>query len=422
MISSRISLFLLIILLIAGCGGGGSSTGSGTVSTGGGGSTTGPGSGGSGITGNNVLSITVNGSLCSPVTSASYPNKPCVSITVCNPSGSSTCQMIDDILLDTGSFGLRIFKSILGPAMAFSQVAAGSGSLAECAQFGDGSSLWGPVQLAGVALASEPTVTVPIQIIDSTFAISTSLTSTICPGAGQDPATAGFNGILGVGVFSLDCGSACTNRALNGLYYSCSGSACNGTTVALTDQVQNPVALLPQDNNGVIVMLPSVPSSGTSSVAGVLVLGIGTQTNNVPSGVSRYPTDQSGDIITTISGTTATYSSVIDSGSNGLFFTPLSASQLPDCPSPNAGWFCPSSTVSLSATNAGASGLPSGVVSFQIGNFNSLANSSNRVFSNIGGNTPGMFDWGLPFYFGRDVYVGIDGKGSSLGTGPYWGY
>ncbi len=384
--------------------------------------------GGSGITGNNVLSITVNGSLCSSVTSSSYPNKPCVSVTVCNPGGSSTCQTINDILLDTGSFGLRIFKSILGPAMAFKQVAAGSGLLAECAQFGDGSSLWGPVQLAGVTLASEPTVTVPIQLIDSTFVISTSSTSTICPGAEQSPATAGFNGILGVGVFSVDCGQACTSALPSNVnniswpYYSCSGSTCSPTPVPLSDQVQNPVALLPPpDNNGVIVMLPSVPSSGAASVNGVLVLGIGTQTNNnVPSGVTMYATDRVGEIITIFG--SATYSSVIDSGSNGLFFTPPSVSQLRDCPSPNAGWFCPSSTVSLSATNAGASGSPSGVVSFQIGNFNSLANSSNMVFSNIGGNAPGPFDWGLPFYFGRDVYVGIEGKGSSLGTGPYWGY
>ena len=56
-----------------------------------------------------MLPITVNGSLCSI---NSYINKPCVSVTVCTP-GTSTCQTIDDILLDTGSFGLRIFKQVL---------------------------------------------------------------------------------------------------------------------------------------------------------------------------------------------------------------------------------------------------------------------------------------------------------------------
>ena len=158
-------------------------------------------SGGSGITGNNVLSITVNGSLCSTSTSAGYLNKACISVTICNP-GTSTCQTIDDILLDTGSFGLRIFKQAL-TTVSLTQVLSGSGgSLAECAQFGDGSALWGPVQMAGITLANEPTVTVPIQVIDSTFAnIST---STICPGAEQSPVAAGFNGILGVGVFPED--------------------------------------------------------------------------------------------------------------------------------------------------------------------------------------------------------------------------
>ncbi len=382
--------------------------------------------GGSGIIGNNVLSITVNGSLCSQSTSASYPNKPCVSVTVCNPGDPSTCQTIDDILLDTGSFGLRIFKSafLSSPTMSFTQVTAGSGSLAECIQFGDGSSEWGPVQLAGVKLGSEPTVTVPVQIIDSAFAdISTSSTSTICPGADPSPAAAGFNGILGVGVFSQDCGQGCSNLADNGMYFSCAGTACIGTAVDLTDQVQNPVALLPTDNNGVIVMLPSVPSSGTASVNGSLILGIGTQTNNTPpSGVTAYATDGFGEIRTTLGGTATTYGGIIDSGSNGLYFPPSSASQLPDCPSPNASWFCPSSAVNLSATNAGASGLPRGVVSFQIGNFDSLTNASNMVFSNIGGNTPGLFDWGLPFYFGRDIYVGIEGKVSSLGSGPFLAY
>jgi len=91
---------------------------------------------------------------------------------------------------------------------------------------------------------------------------------------------------------------------------------------------------------------------------------------------------------------------------------------IPNCGSPNQSWFCPSSTVTLSATNAGASGSSIGTVSFEIGNLEALTSSSNnKVFSNIGGNTPGIFVWGLPFYFGRNVYVGIEGKG-----GPYFAY
>src|SRR5659263_116907 len=77
----------------------------------------------------NVVPITVNGSLCS---SGSYLNKPCVSVTVCTP-GTSTCQTVTDILLDTGSFGLRIFQQAL--TVTLPQVTVASGSLANCVQF-----------------------------------------------------------------------------------------------------------------------------------------------------------------------------------------------------------------------------------------------------------------------------------------------
>jgi hypothetical protein len=48
--------------------------------------------------------------------------------------------------------------------------------------------------------------------------------------------------------------------------------------------------------------------------------------------------------------------------------------------------------------------------------------SSNNVFDDIGGEQPNMFYWGLPFFLGRDVFLGFEGSQSSLGIGPYWAY
>ncbi len=364
---------------------------------------------------NNVMTLTVNGSLCS---SGSYPNKPCVSVTVCSP-GTSTCRTINDILLDTGSSGLRIFDSLL-TGLSLTQVTSGTGSLTECIQYADGSSDWGPVKTADIILANETAVNVPIQVIDSTFGTVPSS----CGSPDTTPATAGYNGILGVGLFIEDCGADCQNYASNGLYYTCSGSTCTAAAAPLENQVQNPVAHLPVDNNGVILQLPGIPLGGVTSVTGNLILGIATQSNNTPSGAVMYPASSYG-LFTTIFNSQTYNQSILDIGSNGLFFDPGSLRSLKSCPSGSsaAGWFCPSSTQSLSAINQGYAGLPSGTVSFQIGNASNLFNSSNNVFIELGAPMPGTsFDWGLPFFLGRSVYVGIEGKTSSLGTGPYWAY
>lgn len=318
-------------------------------------------------------------------------------------------------MLDTGSYGLRIFTQKL-TTVSPSQVAAGSGSLAECVQFADGSSLWGPVQTASVILGNEPAVQMPIQVVNSTF-------GTIPRSCGtpyQSPQDAGFNGILGVGPFVQDCGASCADSIVK-QYYSCSGASCSGTTVPLSGQVSNPVALLPVDNNGLIIQLPAVPAAGSPSVSGSLILGIGTQADNPASGATAYPLDSSGDFITTYSGT-AYPNSFIDTGSNGLFFPSSGSPAICTSGNGNGTWFCPSSTANLSATLTGSSGSPSAIVQFQVGNFNTLTNSADNVFNDIGGPNNSGFDWGLPFYLGRNVFIGIQGSTSSLGAGPYFGF
>ena len=364
-----------------------------------------------GLSGPNVMDIYVGGqTLCGQ---NGYINEPCTSVTICQP-GTTNCQTISNILVDTGSFGLRIFSSVI--TVPLTQVTNGTYPVAECAQFGTGDE-WGPVQMASVVLGGEPAVTVPIQVINSSYE---SYSGTGCSGVGTSPATSGFNGILGVGLFPQDCGTGCTTVASNGYYFYCNGSNCtNGTTVSLSNQVTNPVAMLPVDNNGVLVQLPGVALGGVASLSGYLILGIGTQSDNSPSGAVKYSASNSANFTTVFNGTTAT-DSFIDSGSNGLFFAggPTQCSGSSYAP----GFYCPASTTGYTVTTKGYTGSPSVSVAFNVGNASNLVQTGNSAFSELAGVSSSYFDLGLPFFYGRSVFVGIEGKTSSLGTGPYWAY
>jgi len=358
----------------------------------------------------NVLTITINNSsaaLCI------FANEPCTQVTICQP-GTSTCQTITDILVDTGSSGLRIFAPALTLTLPSSHIG-------ECMYFGGGTD-WGVVQPVDVIMGNEPAVSVPIQVVTPTFAGQYTATgqpvSNICGVAAVDwsPSQVGFNGILGVGVFPFD----------GGFYYNCVPLPCTAVAVSPSQQVQNPVGLLPVDNNGVIVALPSVPSSGSPSLTGSLILGIGTASNNQPSGVTVLPTDSSGRIVTQFHpspGVSTQQSGIFDSGSSAIFFSDLSLS-VPLCPGSSSFLYCPSAPLHFSAVNTALSGAPSSLVSFQLADPRPVLSLGNAAISNIGGPAlfTGTFDWGLPFFFGRTVYVGLSGKSSVLGTGPFWAY
>ena len=49
-------------------------------------------------------------------------------------------------------------------------------------------------------------------------------------------------------------------------------------------------------------------------------------------------------------------------------------------------------------------------------------NVNDAAVNGLAGPGPSMFDFGLPFFFGHNVYVAIDGKSTPGGTGPYSAY
>lgn len=334
-------------------------------------------------------------------------------VTVCQP-GTSNCATIDNIQVDTGSNGLRILASALPAGLSLAAVSSGSGVTGECAVFGGGYT-WGAVRSADVQMAGQLAASVPIQLIADPALPNV---PSDCAGSGPSMLTVASlraNGILGVGLFAVDCGGGCANTALPRWYYSCdSRGACLASAQALAQQVANPVSRFALDNNGVVIDLPAIADAGAARVSGSLIFGIGTQADNTLGSASVIRTNQvTGYVVTSSAGETYAQS-YLDSGSNALFFN---SSQLPQC----GYWYCPNSTQTASASIVGIDGATN-TVSFEIGNSSTLFASPNNAFNDLAGRASNSFDWGLPFFFGRRVYTAIEARLTSAGPGPYYAF
>ena len=347
-------------------------------------------------------------------------NAPFTNVTICYPN-SSTCQTIDHVLVDTGSYGLRILSSVINSNLNLPTIYAPNGyPAAECAQFFSGI-LWGSVKNADIKIASESAASIPIQVVADTSSPFTQIPSS-CQNTGSNMGTLallGAKGILGIGLFTQDCGSTCVNSAVSGSYYSCpSSGTCTSSSMPLNNQVSNPVSGFSMNNNGVLLKLPAVATGGVTTLSGLLIFGIDTQANNQIGSANIIPANSLGNFTTSYKGKSLT-SSFFDSGSNGLFF---SDSTISYC-SGRTGFYCPVSTLTLSAIQ-NASNNTQLSVNFSIENLTNL--DSNIIASNIGGSigrySSGIFDWGLPFFFGRSVFIAISGATTQHGTGPFWAY
>jgi len=421
----------------------------------------------------NTAQVTIgfgpNGGGAVTVTSAPYFNGIFTSVTVCAPGSTTNCTTIPNILVDTDSVGLRVLSTALGSVSLPTVTDTGGDALDECYEYGSLDYTWGPVAMATVNIAGESASQVPasaggtgantgipIQVITTASApptetvVGNSIYPTPCLSGGginlNTVALLGSNGILGIGLFPQDCsyagGNFCTTYNNDTLYVLCPGGTCQAASVPAANQVWNPVAAFPADNNGVSLQLPFIPSAGAASntVNGTLTFGIGTQSNNALGSATVYEADTNGDFAS------ATYNGVsytstnsgggfIDSGSNALFISDETTLGTTDCliNGSDIGFYCPSSNLNLSLGIAGANGTNTTVTLPVENALNTLFPTGNAAFNDLAGpscipvtNSPcsasaDSWDLGLPFFYNRTIFVGIEGSSTTYPNG-YWAF
>jgi len=371
-----------------------------------------------------------------------------ISVTVCIP-GTTTCQTIDHIEVDTGSSGLRLvtgattvdsagnpipgilfsLTSLPLPAVADPNNAANK--LAECLQFADGFS-WGSVNTADIKLpvSGKTATSVIVHVIGAASAGAAASANPTCvppaplnanPCMGQENTVPcfGANGILGVGPFINDCSSTSdcdpgtpvisggTSYPSNSAtYFTCTAvPSCAQVpkgTITTQLQVPNPAVLFAADNNGVIIELPAVPDTGNSApVKGSLVFGIGTLSNNAKGSATTLPmcaaNTTAGICGLTVNGMLVPLAGTISASLSGATYqesyldSGSNANFFPttsnSCPSPNQGFLCPTSTMSESAVLTGTDGTTA-AADFSVANANTLFSANNGMnvaFSNLAG-------------------------------------
>ncbi len=359
-------------------------------------------------------------------------NQAFISIKLCQP-GTQVCQIIDHIELDTGSVGLRIFKSALG-GLSLPNAKDGAGNnIGECFQYGGGETYWGSIEAADVRMAGEVARNIKVQIVDYDF----EQIPAGCPNPDKDSTDTRANGVMGTNLFNGECyGADCEAGAVglddDGLsYYSCAaGQPCTAISMPLAMQLQNPISLLSgRDNNGYLLQLPFVGASGTSQEQGQLIFGIDTQPNNRSSQAShviRIANDGYFTANLQMNGITLNgVRGMIDSGTD-FWNLPakLGAAVCADAWSP---YLCPEAPETLNVSIPDVNGNPTNVVAISIANAQaSMTDSQAVAYTNIAMESsiaPGQADLasevylGMAFYYGRTVIEQIGTKSSNLGQG-----
>ena len=392
----------------------------------------------------NSTPVVVDGFPCAAAGGAgsvNWPQVPYISVKICAPGSTTNCQIIDHIILDTGSTGLRIansaISSTLRAALPANAGIATSSTLTECEQYVD-SFVYGPVVNADVYIAGESAKATQMQIFgdDSQFPVPVNGCSS---GGGTETdsvTTFGGNGLLGVSFSTLD------NYSNYFDCYNCSLSTCVPNDYF--PGIPNTVTQFGADSNGVTITLPAVGASGSlTAVTGTLNFGVATQTDNTPTPTSKVVTlvndggnDATfGSFAVKVEGSTTWTLGYIDSGTDAVYFNDPANASLVNCPNKPiyySGFYCPttSQNVSFNYANFGTmttlATVPYSIVNPNSLNINVVAFNNEAGYISSSNNADSQIALGLTTFFGHTNYVIFDGLtapgaefgGTATVTGP----
>jgi len=85
-------------------------------------------------------------------------------------------------------------------------------------------------------------------------------------------------------------------------------------------------------------------------------------------------------------------------------------------------FYCPSTPQAFSAAHQGVNGTTN-TLTFGVANADVFfGNPLFSAFNMLSGPNSGTFDWGMPFFYGRNVFTAIESQSTPEGLGPYWAY
>ena len=341
-------------------------------------------------------------------------NRLVVSVTVCEP-GTERCATIDDVMVDTGSTGLRLEASAVPRWLNLPPfLGADLRPLAECLRFVHDTA-WGPLVRADVRFGGLIAKALPLQVIDDIGGSQPQ----VCPRSDARPTS---NGTLGVSQHLLDCQGACEQDA------AAPGVFINENTdwtpvqgrVTPDHRLPNPISYLPGHDNGITIELPAPRNGGAEEVVGKLTFGIGIADGNRPfSDVFRL--DGAGHFTTFLGGKAYPHS-YIDSGTE-TYVTPDLG--LPRCH--GMSWaYCIKPRRQLYAAMVRSDGthIP---VPFTVGDYRTRRKQHVGAVDDVAEAAVPQstaFVWGAPFFLGRRVSFLIEGKkvpGAPEMVGPFYG-